>query len=370
MNFIDSITPEYIRQLVPYSSAKRELMNTKVAEQSIWLNANESPFDNVKGNVKDNVKDNVKSNAGFNRYPNFQPEQLISRYARYAGVEPEQVLVTRGADEGIELLVRTFCTPGQDSILINPPTYGMYNICATTFNVETIKVPLTNEYQLDVEQIINQQSKTLKLVFICSPNNPTGELIAQQQIIDVLDAYKDTALVVVDEAYIDFSPDDAVTGLIKQYPNLVILRTLSKAFALAGIRCGFTLAQADTIAMLQKVIAPYPIPAPVEQIALQALSDDGIAQTKQQVVQLNQQKQGFIAQLSDFANVEKIIRSDTNFVLIKVTDKQQLLDAMQQRNILIRDQSSQPTLADCVRITIGNPIEMQAVTDIFKEINP
>lgn len=358
MRLLDKITPENIRQLVPYSSAKRELFNTEVSQQSIWLNANESPYNNAD------------SATALNRYPDFQSAELINRYADYAGVKPDQVLVTRGADEGIELLVRTFCTPGQDSILINPPTYGMYTICATTFNVKTIKVPLTNEYQLDVEQIINppiKQSKTPKLVFICSPNNPTGELIGEQQIIAVLDAYKDSALVVVDEAYIEFCVKSSVAKLINQYPNLVILRTLSKAFALAGIRCGFTLAHSDTIAMLQKVIAPYPIAAPVEQIALQALSDEGIALMQQQVDILDQQKQNFIKQLTAFEQVEKVISSDTNFVLLRVADKQQLLDGMKKRNILIRDQSSQPTLANCVRITIGNPVEMQAVINVFKE---
>ncbi|MFT5164435.1 MAG: histidinol-phosphate aminotransferase, partial [Alteromonadaceae bacterium] len=253
-----------------------------------------------------------------------------------------------------------------DSILINPPTYGMYTICATTFNVATIKVPLTNEYQLDVEHIIAQKSQQPKLVFICSPNNPTGELMAQSQIVAVLEAYKDSALVVVDEAYIEFCADSTVTSLIEQYANLVVLRTLSKAYALAGIRCGFTLAQADTIAMMQKVIAPYPIPAPVEEIALQALSDGGIAKMRQQVSQLTTQKQGFIQQLTGLNQVQQIIRSDTNFVLLKVADKQKVLNAMQQHNILIRDQSSQPTLDNCVRITIGNPVQMKAVLKVLQ----
>ncbi|MFT4929604.1 MAG: histidinol-phosphate aminotransferase [Phenylobacterium sp.] len=356
--FINSITPEHIRQLVPYSSAKRELLGTEIAQQSLWLNANESPYN---------------SEAGLNTYPDFQSEALIKRYADYAGIAPEQVLATRGADEGIELLVRTFCVPGQDSILINPPTYGMYAICAKTSNVAIIKVPLTDQYRYDVSEInaqLNLQSQQkLKILFICSPANPTGERIKRAALIEILQNYQDTSLVVVDEAYIEFSPEHSAVDLINDTPNLVILRTLSKAFALAGIRCGFVLAQQQTINTLRKVIAPYPMPAPIEQIALNALSADGLALMRQQVAELNRQKSDFISHINDFACVKQIMNSDANFVLLRVDNKTQLLAAMMKNNILLRDQSSQPTLDNCIRITIGEAPQMLAVLNVFKEVS-
>jgi histidinol-phosphate aminotransferase len=364
MSLIDNITPKNILELVPYQSAKRELFNTEVASQSLWLNANESPFQFGKEGEND---------SNLNRYPDFQSDALIDGYAAYAGVNSNQVLATRGADEGIELLVRTFCTPGQDSIVINPPTYGMYKICATTFNVATISIPtlstaLTDEFQLDVKTVTAQQANSVKLVFICSPNNPTGGLIARQNVIEVLEAYKNSALVVLDEAYIEFSSDATVTDLLDQYPNLVVLRTLSKAFALAGIRCGFTIAQPEVIDMLKKVIAPYPIPAPVEAIALQALNTKGLAKMRQQVQQINQQKVDFVEQLQGFDFIKRIQASDTNFVLLQVDDKQTVLDAMQKQDIYIRDQSSQPGLTNNIRITIGSNDQMSAVVSVLKEI--
>ena len=352
--FINRITPEHIRQLVPYSSAKRELLGTEIAQQSLWLNANESPYN---------------SEAGLNTYPDFQSEALIKCYADYAGVAPEQVLATRGADEGIELLVRTFCVPGQDSILINPPTYGMYAICAKTSNVAIIKVPLSDEYRYDVSEINAKISQKPKVLFICSPANPTGERIKRAALCEILQTYQDTSLVVVDEAYIEFSPEHSAVDLINDYPNLVILRTLSKAFALAGIRCGFVLAQQETINTLRKVIAPYPIPAPIEQIALNALSVDGLALMRQQVAELNRQKSAFISAINDFACVKQIMISDANFVLLRVDNKAQLLAGMMKNNILLRDQSSQPTLDNCIRITIGEAPQMLAVLNVFKEVS-
>lgn len=352
MTLIENITPKNILDLVPYASAKRELFDVEVADRSTWLNANESPYNSF--------------DTPLNRYPDFQSDALINGYASYAGVKPEQVLATRGADEGIELLVRTFCTPAQDKIVINPPTYGMYKICATTFNIQTIEVRLNDEFQLDVDKIIDQLSQPVKLIFICSPNNPTGALMARQNITTVLEAYRESALVVVDEAYIEFCIGANVTELLEQYPNLVILRTLSKAFALAGIRCGFTIANPAVIEMLKKVIAPYPIPAPVEQIASDALSNQSIATMQKQVAQLNSQKDKFIAQLTRFDFIKRVLASDTNFVLMQVDDKQKVMAAMQQQNIYIRDQSAQVGLANNVRITIGDDTQMQAVLSVLE----
>ena len=360
MNLVDKITPEHIRKLVPYSSAKRELFGYQIANQSLWLNANENPW---AGGLSEHLQENI------NRYPDFQSDSLIDLYAEYADVDLSSVLVTRGADEGIELLVRTFCQPGEDKIIVNTPTYGMYTICADTSNIETIEVSLSDKYQIDVEKLIAAKDDKVKLVFICSPNNPTGGLMSRPKILEVLEAYKDSALVVLDEAYIEFCPASSVEDLIHSYPNLVVLRTLSKAFGLAGIRCGFTLASADIIDMMKKVIAPYPIPAPVEQTALEALSKNGLEQMRQHVSLLNLEKQQLISNLQRLNFVKNILHSDTNFVLIEVTDKQQVLDALTAKDIYIRDQSKQPGLSNHIRITVGNDEQMQAVLAVLEGLD-
>lgn len=251
-------SPAKVQQLVPYASARLSMSGG-----SVWLNANEN-----------SMATDYELSGHYNRYPDCQPKELISAYASYAGVESNQVLTSRGADEGIELLIRSFCEPGQDAISICPPTYGMYKISAESQLVDVNIVPLTQDLTLDLPTLFAQKAN-VKLVFICSPNNPTGDLIPREQIIEVLEFYKDKALVVVDEAYIEFAPEASVAGLLSQYNNLVVLRTLSKAFALAGLRCGFTLAEPSVIAALRQMIAPYPVPAPVAEIAVQALSSQG-----------------------------------------------------------------------------------------------
>lgn len=258
---MEKLARQQIQALTPYLSARRI-----GGSGDVWLNANESPFNNE-----------YKTDfARLNRYSDCQPKAMIQAYANYAGVQPEQVLTSRGADEGIELLIRAFCEPNQDVILFCPPTYGMYAISAETFGVERKKVPLTTDWQLDLPSIEANLDR-VKLVFVCSPNNPTGNLVKRADIIKLLEMTQDRAIVVMDEAYIDFCPEASTVDLLAQYPNLAILRTLSKAFALAGLRCGFTLANAELINVLLKVIAPYPVPVPVAEIAVQALSPAGLA---------------------------------------------------------------------------------------------
>jgi histidinol-phosphate aminotransferase len=278
------------------------------------------------------------------------------------------VLATRGADEGIELLIRTFCEVG-DSILINPPTYGMYAISAQTNSVNTVSIPTLDGFQLDKAAIIKQLD-SVKLVFICSPNNPTGQIINRKDIIEVLDAAKDKAIVVADEAYIEFCPEFSVKALLNDYPNLVILRTLSKGFGLAGLRCGFTLASSTIINALKKVIAPYPIPAPVAQIASQVLSPKGVDWMKSTVNELNALKQDFIQHAEGWSFVEKVYPSDTNFVLVKFAQTVKPATLMQyfvERHILLRDQSKQPQLEGCLRVSIGNSEQMSKVIQLFQQ---
>ncbi|MCT6701450.1 histidinol-phosphate transaminase [Rheinheimera sp. 4Y26] len=350
MSSVNPLARNLVKQLTPYASARLSMSGG-----SVWLNANENA-----------LAPEYQLSGSYNRYPDCQPPALIQAYAAYAGVKPEQVLVSRGADEGIELLIRSFCEPQSqnqqgDSVLICPPTYGMYAISAESNQVRRTIIPLTAELTLDTEAIF--AAPTPKLVFICSPNNPTGDLIPRQQIIDVLEFYKDKALVVVDEAYIEFAPEATVLSLLDSYPNLVVLRTLSKAFALAGLRCGFTLAAPDIINALKKMIAPYPLAAPVAEIATQALSSEGQARMRQSVNTINQLRDAFIQFAKSQPAVLKVYPSNANYVLLQVKDAAACVAALVNEGILIRNQSSQIGLSQVVRVSIGNPDEMALVQD-------
>lgn len=338
---VDKLLCESLKTLKPYESARRIFAGGD-SDSETWLNANESPFAN----------DFNIDTAHFNRYPDCQPQRVLIPYAEYAGVQANQLLVSRGADEGIELLIRTFCTPGKDSILICPPTYGMYAISAETCNVGIEKVPLMTDFSLNIPAIKSYQGK-VNLVFICSPNNPTGTSIEKGQLKQILEHFADSALVVVDEAYIEFDADNTWSTELAAYPNLVILRTLSKAFALAGLRCGFTLANSDVIQSIMKVIAPYPVPEPVAQIAAQALSPMGLETMAQQVEYLHHQKQWVKQQLIQLPELELVGDDKANFILFRHPQKQALMDFLVANAVLIRDQSKQVHLDNCLRITLG-----------------
>ncbi|EGR3961084.1 histidinol-phosphate transaminase [Vibrio cholerae] len=335
---MEKLARQQIQALTPYLSARRI-----GGSGDVWLNANESPFNNE-----------YKTDfTRLNRYSDCQPKAMIQAYANYAGVQPEQVLTSRGADEGIELLIRAFCEPNQDAILFCPPTYGMYAISAETFGVERKKVPLTADWQLDLPSIEANLDR-VKLVFVCSPNNPTGNLVKRADIIKLLEMTQDRAIVVMDEAYIDFCPEASTVDLLAQYPNLAILRTLSKAFALAGLRCGFTLANAELINVLLKVIAPYPVPVPVAEIAVQALSPAGLARAKYQVLDLGANRAYLQVGLSMVPGVQ-VFEGWGNYLLVKFPDGDALFKAAWEHGIILRNSP----IENCVRISVGNREECE-----------
>lgn len=334
---VDKLINANLVPLKPYESARRLYSGGQD-----WLNANESPFAN----------DYQVDSSSFNRYPSCQPANVIQGYAGYAGVNDKQLMVTRGADEGIELLIRTFCTPGQDNILICPPTYGMYAISAETCDVGIKKVPLNADFSLDVDAIC--ATSDVNLVFICSPNNPTGTNVNPRDLETVVKHFSDTALVVVDEAYIEFDLDSSWVKRLADFPNLVVLRTLSKAFALAGLRCGFTLANEDIISALMKVIAPYPIPEPVAQIAAQALSAEGLSRVQEQVSYLNNERSRLRDALASCPGIELVGDVKANFILFRFAQSQALMAYLVSEGMLIRDQSKQLNLNQCLRATVGN----------------
>lgn len=348
---IVELARENVRNLTPYQSARRLGGNGDV-----WLNANEYPTP---------VEFQLTAQT-LNRYPECQPKLVIERYAQYAGVKPEQVLVSRGADEGIELLIRAFCEPVKDAVLYCPPTYGMYSVSAETIGVECRTVQAIDGWQLDLPAIA-EKLDGVKVVFVCSPNNPTGQLINPQDIRVLLEMTRGKAIVVADEAYIEFCPQATLAGWLEEYPNLVVLRTLSKAFALAGLRCGFTLANEEIIGLLLKVIAPYPLSTPVADIAAQALSPQGIVAMRERVAEILVNRQFLITELEKLSCVEEVFGSETNYVLARITTSSAVFKSLWDQGIILRDQNKQPTLSNCLRITVGTREECQRVIDALQE---
>ncbi|MFZ1873874.1 MAG: histidinol-phosphate transaminase [Chania sp.] len=349
---IEQLARKNVRELTPYQSARR-----LGGKGDVWLNANEYPV----------APEFQLTTQTFNRYPECQPALVIERYAAYAGVNQDQVLVSRGADEGIELLIRAFCEPGKDAILFCPPTYGMYAVSAETFGVERRTVAAKADWQLDLPAIAASLDN-VKLIYACSPNNPTGNLLDPNDLRALLEMANGKAIVAVDEAYIEFCPQASVAGWLSDYPNLVILRTLSKAFALAGLRCGFTLANAEVIALLLKVIAPYPLSTPVADIAAQALSTEGLNLMRQRVAEVSANRSWLQQALQDCACVEQVFTSDSNYLLVRCNAASNVFKTLWDQGIILRDQHKQPGLAGCVRITIGTREECQRVVDALKPL--
>ena len=351
MSWISELTPPFIRDLVPYSSARRE-----ASQGEVWLNANENPY----------ASSTPQGMSSLNRYPDFQPVNLLQAYAKYAGVDPEQLLVTRGIDEGIDLLTRAFCLSGEDTIIYCPPTYGMYKISAETNGVKTLAVPLLDDWQLDTPAIIDKASSA-KLLYLCSPNNPTGNAMDRQDMTKVLESTKGKGLVVVDEAYIEFNMESSVVKLLNEYPHLVVLRTLSKAFGRAGLRCGFIMTNPEIISILQKVSAPYPIPVPVVDLASEALSESGINCMMLDVETLWKDRQKLNDMLKEFSFVKTIYPTVANFFLFQVENAVELMSFLSEKGVVIRNQSSQIGLENTVRVTVGTELEIVAFYKSMKQ---
>lgn len=343
---ISQLSRKNVQSLTPYQSARR-----LGGSGDVWLNANEyalSPnFD--------------LTDRTFNRYPEPQPQAVIEGYATYAGVMPENILVSRGGDESIELIIRAFCEP-TDCVLYCPPTYGMYSMSAETCGIALKTVPLTADFQLNLPEI-ERNLDGVKVVFVCSPNNPTGTLVKRSDLLKLLQITAGKAIVVVDEAYIEFCPQATMVNELPNYPHLAIIRTLSKAFALAGLRCGFTLANEELIGVLQKVIAPYPQPTPVTDIATQALTAQGLNEMQQRVADVLENRTWLIEQLKKIPSVVEIFDTEANYVLVKFQDGQKVFKALWGKGIILRDQHKALGLQNCIRISIGTREELERTVE-------
>ncbi|VFP80990.1 Histidinol-phosphate aminotransferase [Buchnera aphidicola (Cinara kochiana kochiana)] len=337
------LIPQHICALTPYQSARRIGLKGR-----IYLNANESPWINT-----------VKcKHSNLNRYPDFQPYELLKKYSKYSGVAKENILITRGADEGIEILVRSFCAPNHDKIMFFPPTYDMYAVNADIFNIKQVVIPILSDFQLDLINI-KKNIGDIKLIYICNPNNPTGNCFLRKDIISILKFIPQTTLLVIDEAYIEYSLVNSFTHELTKYTNLVILRTLSKAFGLASLRCGFVLSNTYIINVLKKVLAPYPIATPVSDIAVQSLKLDNIKRVQKNILKILNNKEFLVEKLKHLSCIKNIFPSNTNFILIQFFRSKSIFRYFVSHGIVIRDQSHKIGLKNCLRISIGKIDECQ-----------
>ncbi len=345
---LDALVRTNIRTLKPYSSARDEFKG----EASIFLDANENSLGSPL----------VK---WYNRYPDPLQLKVKEKIAFIKKIPVDQIFLGNGSDEAIDLLFRCFCEPGIDEVVIFPPTYGMYEVSANINNVKLNRVPLTEQFQLDLEALEQTIKPSTKIIWICSPNNPTGNSIDREAIEMILNNFD--GLVVIDEAYINFSRQKSWLSDLQDYPNLVVLQTLSKAWGLAGIRLGMAFASPEIIGYLNKVKPPYNISEPVQELAVKALEE--IGQVNDMIVTLVNERQNMVSSLLQNEEVVKIYPSDANFLLVKFKDAAGLYKYFVEQGIVVRDRSNVVLCEGCLRITVGTPQENQKLLGSLNSFN-
>jgi len=342
---IDQIIRENVKGLKPYSSARDEYVSD--GSDMIFLDANENPFEN-----------------GVNRYPDPQQRSLKAVLAEQKKVSVKNILLGNGSDEVLDLLFRAFCEPKKDNIITLPPTYGMYKVLANINNIEEQEVLLSDNFEPNVEEILNRVTVNTKIIFLCSPNNPTGNSFPENTIIEILENFK--GLVVIDEAYIDFSDKESWIVKIKSYPNLIVTQTLSKAYGLAGIRLGVCYGSEDVIAVLNKIKPPYNVNELTQQRALERVLNQ--EQVQQEVSEILEQRTYLEKTLSALSFVIKVYKSDANFILVKVDDANKRYDQLLEEGIVVRNRSTQPLCENTLRFTVGTVEENKRLIKIITNI--
>lgn len=332
-----------------YSSARSSAL-----QGDVWLNANEAAWPNP-----------ADAQGSSRRYPEPQPLALRDALAGLYGVDAAQVLIGRGSDEAIDLLVRAFCRPGMDPVLTTPPVFGMYAVCARLQGAPLLEVPLLADadgLHADIDAVIARaRQDKARLVFLCSPSNPAGSEIALVDIERTAAALQGQAVVVVDEAYIEFSAQPSATCLLARYPNIAVLRTLSKAHALAAARIGCLLAAPEIIAALRRCQAPYPVPTPCAALALAGLAPPALAQTRARVAMICAERERLRVALAGLPGVRNVHPSAGNYLLLRLDDPQAAFDALLAAGVVVRDQRAAPQLGDALRISIGSAEDNQRV---------
>ncbi|MEW7291949.1 histidinol-phosphate transaminase [Aquimarina sp. 2304DJ70-9] len=342
---INQLVRQNVLGLKPYSSARDEYVSD--GSKMIFLDANENPFEN-----------------GVNRYPDPQQRNLKSVLAEQNGVAVQNILLGNGSDEVLDLLFRAFCEPKMDNIITLPPTYGMYKVLANINNIEEREVLLTNTFQPNVSDILDTVDRNTKLIFLCSPNNPTGNSFSEENITQILNKFD--GLVIIDEAYIDFSSKKSWIEKIKTYPNLIVTQTLSKAYGLAGIRLGVCYASEEVISILNKIKPPYNVNELTQKRALKRVLDSD--QVKIEVAKILEERKNLARILSQINFVEKVYHSDANFILAKVDDADKRYHQLLSMGIVIRNRSTQPLCENTLRFTVGTPEENEKLIKILKQL--
>ena len=326
---------------------------------AIRLNANEAPIAISAGPAQ-----------GLNHYPPSRPRQLTETLASFYDVRPENVLVTRGSSEGIDLLVRTFCVPGRDAVLVTPPAFEMYSVYAAIQGARVIEIPLLAErdFELDVDGLLAAVDEKTKLMFLCSPNNPVGTVIPQEQLIRIAKSTSKSTIVVVDEAYIEFSTASSCSELLDTVDNLVVLRTLSKALALAGARCGCVIAAPEIIRLLDVVLPPYAMSTPVVDNALNALAATQLDAARVMITDIVLERERLATALRNISGVDHVWPSEANFLLARFRELPRLLCGLEDAGILIRTFKDVPVLQSCARVSIGTAEANQAFLDVVRGV--
>ncbi len=341
---IDTLVRKNIKNMSSYSSARDDFKKEN-DKKLIYLDANESPFDN-----------------GINRYPDNKHTELKKVVSDIKNVNINQVIFGNGTDEILDLIVRVFCKPSEDKIITLPPTYGMYDIIAKTNGVENIEIPLKSDFSIDKNEILKLSSKKTKILFLCSPNNPTGNSFDTNNLTDLIKSFK--GIVVVDEAYIDFSSKQSLISLIEDNNNLIITQTMSKAYGLAGIRLGMGFSNEKIINYLNKIKPPYNINVLTERKALEELNK--IDEIEKNISIVLDQRNLLVSCLEKLDFVKKIYKSDANFLLVKVDNADLRYNQLLEKGIVVRNRSNQPLCQNCLRITIGTKNEN---TSLIKTLN-
>lgn len=337
-----------IRNLVPYSSARSEFSG----KASIFLDANENSYGSPLS-------------KWYNRYPDPLQLEVKEKLSSIKHVPVPHIFLGNGSDECIDVLYRSFCEPGKDNVIITPPTYGMYEVSAHINDVDIKKVPLTPQFQLDVPAIEAAIDDHTKMIFLCSPNNPTGNALQRENIEVILNNY--FGLVVIDEAYINFSRHRSFIQELAEYPNLVVLQTLSKAWGLAALRIGMAFASEEIIEVMNKVKPPYNINLASQELALKAL--EGVEQVNETIRQIVQERETLETRLLEIPIVEQVYPSDANFLLVKIKDARSVYEALLQQGIVVRDRSKVILCEDCLRITVGTHAENQELISKLQELS-
>ena len=332
-----------ILAMEPYSSARDEFKG----EASVYLDANENPY-----------------NRPYNRYPDPMQWKLKERIAEVKSVPKGSILLGNGSDEPIDLIIRAFCVPGKDSILTLEPTYGMYQVAAEVNDIYCKKVKLTADFQINLPELLSAIDTTVKVIFICSPNNPTGNSLKRSDIYKILDGFE--GIVVVDEAYIDFSADSSLSKNLNDYGNLIVLQTLSKAWGAAGIRLGMAFASPEIIAVLNKIKYPYNVNQLTQEKALEILNNQ--SKMEEQLKAILEERTRLQQELNDLPLIMKIYPTDANFILVRVDDANAVYAKLASDGIIVRNRNKVTLCANCLRITVGTPEEDDALLKALRKM--